>query len=331
MQRDLVRRGPIVTARPPPVPLPCTNRSGVVYLPMQNDSYHNLFNHLYDGLYFVDRDRRITFWNRAAEEITGHRSEDVLHFRCRDNILNHVDAQGNSLCLTACPLTKAMEGDTISEDEIFLHHKNGHRIPVSVRAIPLKDEEGRITGAAEMFTEITPKQALETRVRELEKLALLDGLTQLSNRRHLEMELAARLQEVQRYDLSVGILFFDIDRFKRINDTYGHEQGDHVLRGLARTLLSIARPFDVYGRYGGEEFVGIIRNVDLEGLEVVAERVRKMVAHTSYRFDQKIEHVTVSVGATLLRSDDTVPGALERADHLMYQSKQDGRNRTTTG
>ncbi|MFQ6613749.1 MAG: diguanylate cyclase [Fidelibacterota bacterium] len=298
---------------------------------MKDTNYQSVLNHLYDGVYFVDKNRKITYWNQSAEKITGYTSGEVTHSFCHDNILNHVDADGNSLCLNACPLQKTIEDGEMREADIFLHHKNGHRVPVSIRVIPLTDTQGRIIGGAEMFTETSSRDVLEARIHELEKLALLDGLTQLSNRTHIVSELEARMHEIQRYELSVGVLFLDIDHFKRFNDTYGHLAGDEVLRGVSRTLNAIARPFDLYGRYGGEEFVGIIRNVNKKTLTIVGERVRKMIARTTHSFQDVTERVTVSVGGTLVRKKDTVKGVIDRADQLMYQSKLAGRNRFTFG
>ncbi|NOZ75861.1 MAG: sensor domain-containing diguanylate cyclase [FCB group bacterium] len=296
-----------------------------------DSNYQSILNHLYDGVYFVDKNRKITYWNQSAEKITGYKASEVTNSFCHDNILNHVDANGTALCQSACPLQKTIEDGEMREADIFLHHKNGHRIPVSIRVIPLTNAKGDIIGGAEMFTETSSRDALEARIHELEKLALLDGLTQLSNRTHILSELEARMHEIRRYDLSVGVLFFDIDNFKRFNDTYGHAAGDEVLRGVARTLNAIARPFDLYGRYGGEEFVSIIRNVNKKTLNIVGERVRKMIAQTTHSFNDITESVTVSVGGTLVRKDDTVKGVIARADRLMYQSKLDGRNRFTMG
>jgi len=296
---------------------------------LQNINLEALLESLHDGVYFTDLERRITFWNRSAEKITGFCADDVVGSCCYDNILVHVDRDGNSLCLGHCPLAATMADGVSREAEVYLHHKAGHRVPVSVRVSPMRDDRGAIVGGVELFSDISGKYALELRTRELESLAMFDALTGLSNRAHLQAELDARLQERDRYRLSFGLVFLDVDRFKDFNDRYGHEIGDRVLQTVAETLRQTARPFDLFGRWGGEEFVGIIRNIDAPGLRAIADRVRRLIEGSTIAVPGGRERVTVSVGATLVRPDDGTAGLVNRADSLMYLSKKLGRNRET--
>ncbi len=294
-------------------------------------NYEDLLENLADGIYFVDCQRRITRWNRAAERITGYRAAEVIGSCCADNILVHIDDSGQVLCETHCPLTACLEDNQPHEVEVYLHHKDGHRVPVLVRALPLRDRSGEIIGVAELFTDTSDKAANSQRIKELERLALLDHLTQLANRHYIEAELRARFEEMARYGLSFGLLFMDIDHFKRFNDTFGHDAGDQALKNVAKTLQSAARPFDLVGRWGGEEFICIIRNVDEKGLEIVGQRCLALVEKTYVPLQHQLENITVSLGATLARADDCSESLLKRADHLMYCSKKSGRNRMTLG
>lgn len=290
-----------------------------------------LLANIRDGVYFTDTERRILYWNKGAEQITGYKAEEVLGRQCWDNIMMHVDRQGKSMCADSCPLMQTLQDHAPRESEIFLKHKQGHRIPVLVRAAPLTDSLGRVVGAAEFFTDISSQATMQERVRELELLALLDPLTQLPNRNHIEPELEARFQEMRRMDLQFGLLFLDIDHFKRINDTYGHTVGDQVLQVVARTLKAAVRPYDMVGRWGGEEFVGIIRSVGQERLEEIGDRLRELIGNSSLPYQSRILQVTVSIGATLACREDTIESLVKRADALMYTSKQRGRNRMTIG
>jgi len=155
---------------------------------LEKDSYERIIENLYDGLYFVDRDRVITYWNKGAERISGFTADEVVGKSCADNILTHVDSQGNSLCTGMCPLAATIADGTLREAELFMHHKDGHRIPVSVRFSTLTDRDGIIIGGVEVFTDISNQEATKLRVKELEKLALLDNLTQLANRNYIERE-----------------------------------------------------------------------------------------------------------------------------------------------
>lgn len=298
---------------------------------LDKNSYSRILDDLHEGLYLVDRDRVIQYWNKAAERISGFKADEVVGKSCSENILTHVDGEGCSLCLGECPLAMSIADGDARETEVFLHHKDGHRVPVSVRVSPLKDPEGEIIGGVELFSDISSEKAIELRIKELEGMALLDNLTRLANRNYLEKELTIRFEEHKRMGIPFGVLFMDIDHFKKFNDTYGHDVGDLVLKFVASTLVKNLRPFDVVGRWGGEEFIGIMRNVTGQTLEQLGDRLRVLV-DDSYlmRQDDKLK-VTLSIGATVTRNDDTVDSLIKRADTLLYKSKTAGRNRLTLG
>lgn len=294
-------------------------------------SYESIIENLHDGLYFVDRNRVITYWNKAAEQISGFSADEVVGRSCSDNILTHVDGSGRSLCFGMCPLAQSIADGKFREAEVYLHHKDGHRIPVSVRVSVLRDKEGRIIGGIELFTDISNRKVNALRLQELENLALLDNLTQLANRNYIERELLSRFAEKKRFQLPFGVLFMDIDRFKQVNDRYGHDAGDEVLRFVAKTFLAGSRPFDLYGRWGGEEFLAIIHNISPQDLEQLGNRLRLLVGQSYITYDRARLQVTISLGATLVQDDDTMESLLKRADTLMYRSKAAGRNCLTIG
>lgn len=293
--------------------------------------YKDLIENISDGLYLVNPDRQIIYWNRVAERITGYTAAEVLGRRCRDSILVHVDKDGRSLCRGSCPIDGTMQDGQYRDAEVYLHHKDGHRVPVWIRAAPLRDTTGKIIGGAELFTDLSAGNALTDKLQELERLSFLDNLTQLANRRFVEMELDGRIAEKNRYGVSFGLVFMDIDHFKRVNDTHGHDVGDRVLKTVARTFVNTARPSDLMGRWGGEEFIGILGRVDDDGLRAAAERIRSLIEKSPIRENDLTLAVTVSIGATLARSVDSPGSIVKRADELLYQSKSNGRNRCTIG
>ena len=298
---------------------------------LDNVQLADVLENLHDGLYFTDTHRVITFWNHAAERITGYTAAEVLGRSCAANILVHVDTDGRSLCRGLCPLAMTMADSVGREAEVFLRHKDGHRVPVLVRTGPLKDRQGQVVGGIELFTDLSNILANNSRVRELEQLALLDNLTQLANRPYLLREIEARFEEMRRYGIPFGLLFMDIDFFKRFNDTYGHDVGDAVLKLVANTFVANSRAFDVYGRWGGEEFVGVIRSIDAEDLAALGNRMRVLVNQSFLMHDEARLGVSISLGATVAHPDDTAASLIKRADQLLYQSKKEGRNRLTLG
>ncbi|MCP3926815.1 MAG: sensor domain-containing diguanylate cyclase [Desulfobacterales bacterium] len=298
---------------------------------LEKGSYERVIENLYDGLYFVNLDGIITYWNKAAEQISGFTASEVIGKSCSDNIITHVDGDGNKLCDGMCPLQTTIDDGKSREAELYIHHKDGHRIPVSVRVSTLTDNDGKVIGGIELFTDISNQSANELRVKELEKLALLDSLTQLANRNYIEREIQSRLDEKKRLNVPFGIFFIDIDNFKNFNDTYGHSVGDDVLKFIAKTFAVNTRPFDLYGRWGGEEFIGIIRNIKGQDLESLGNRLLLLVENSYIMHENEKLNVTISIGATLVNEDDTIFSLVKRADTLLYKSKKAGKNCLTYG
>lgn len=292
--------------------------------------YQRLIDHVRDGIYFLDTQRRISYWNKGAERITGYTAEDVLGFSCADNILVHVAADGSHLCVGLCPVMASLGEGTPQDADIFLHHKDGHRVPVHVHIEPLYDASGRIAGVVETFVDTSERNALLQQVEELRQIAFLDELTKLANRRLVESTLQARLAELRRYQWPFGVLMLDIDHFKVVNDTYGHAIGDNVLQMVSQTLAHTARPFDLVGRWGGEEFLAIVSNVTAEELPAIAERMRHLIAASFITVDGQPLRVTASFGATLAVAADTTDTLIARCDALLYTSKMNGRNCVST-
>jgi len=293
--------------------------------------YKDLIHNLYDGVYFVDRQRKIIYWNEGAEKLTGYSADEVVGLHCHDNLLAHVTTSGEAMCTSLCPLAHTMMDGQPREQDAFLRHQEGHRVPVRVRTQPIAGPGGEIIGAVEIFSDNSPAVQAKQRIESLEKLAMLDALTHLANRRFLESSLNSRLEELRRQKWQSGLLFMDIDNFKSINDTWGHEIGDRVLTMVAKTISAHIRVFDVCGRWGGEEFIVLVTNTDEATLRVIAERQRQLVASSTLTHEEGVLRVTVSVGATMIRAEDTVETVVARADKLMYDSKRAGKNRTTFG
>jgi len=290
--------------------------------------YKTLLDNLYDGVYFVDDHRTIKYWNKGAERITGYTAAEVLGKSCSDNILLHVDRDGNSMCSDICPLLSTLSDGKDRNAEVFLHHKDGHRVPITMHVAPIRDEQGSTVGGVEIFTDNTPVATALERLAELERLAYVDELTGLANRRYAEITLRSRMEELQRYGWRFGVLFIDIDRFKDTNDEYGHDLGDEVLKTVAKTLQNSVRAFDVVSRWGGEEYVVVIAHVAGNELTTTANRCRLLVERSNIPAVPSLR-VTISLGATIARRDDTVDSLIKRVDKLMYKSKQAGRNRLT--
>lgn len=195
--------------------------------------------------------------------------------------------------------------------------------------------EGRIQPMSTLFDgeravvwvarNITARSELEA---ELRRMSETDPLTGVYNRRKLMEELRRRVAEFRRYGQPSTLILFDVDHFKRVNDTFGHAAGDDVLRDITVTCGQQLRDVDVLARIGGEEFAVLLTNTTLETGQRVAERLRLSIATEVMKHYQAPVPVTISAGVTALQgSDESLDAVLKRCDEALYQAKRDGRNR----
>jgi diguanylate cyclase (GGDEF)-like protein len=163
---------------------------------------------------------------------------------------------------------------------------------------------------------------------EIYRLMTVDALTQAYNRRYFNEALEREFNRARRYGRGLSLIAFDIDHFKRVNDTYGHLTGDNLLRQIAAAVKPRLRREDVFARTGGEEFGVLLPEVGLEGARVTAEKVRHIVEGTPLKHEQEVVECTVSVGvATLGAAEASGEELYKRADQRLYEAKQGGRNR----
>jgi len=296
------------------------------------NSYKLWLDNLFDAAYVVDRDRIIIYWNKAAEELTGYSEEEVVGKSCSDDILRHVDFYGVDLCQNGCPLHKTMCDGRKREAVIFLHHKQGHRVPVHVRIAPIRNQNGEIIASIEIFSNYSKTLHMIKELKRHKKESMLDPLLHIGNRRYAETMFQARQLESKVTGSLFGVIFFDIDKFKAINDTYGHAMGDKVLLMVTRTVANLLEPFDIFARWGGDEFIIYLPNIHTgEDLRSIAGRIKNFVQSSFITLDDTKLSVTLSLGATLVNAEDTIESVIERTDLLMYMSKSKGGNEYTIG
>lgn len=175
------------------------------------------------------------------------------------------------------------------------------------------------------------QEALKSNYQESVSLAVTDGLTKLYNRHYLDTHLKNLLKQAVETGRPLAMLIMDMDHFKQVNDTYGHDVGDEVLRQLAALIVQTIRSADLAARYGGEEFVILMPETDAARAYEGAERIRKIVETTPFKVSHDVGAInkTISIGVSWLEQGDTPESLLKRADNALYQSKNSGRNKVT--
>jgi diguanylate cyclase (GGDEF)-like protein/PAS domain S-box-containing protein len=299
---------------------------------MHEEILSSVLESMDEGVYLVDRERRITYWNDAATRITGYSQKQVIGLKCSDNILRHIDSKGKELCVDGCPLEACMKDGRRRMMEVFLHHADGHRVPVLVRAIPIPADASNPSVCIEIFSDRSERSSLISELKERRKESLTDQLTGLGNRRYadsiLDRAFVNRLPDEEPF----GIFMIDIDHFKNINDEYGHQSGDRILRMVAWTLTNALRRIDSASRWGGEEFLVMAPGIEQNELVEMGERLRVLISSCWISLgDGRKVSVTVSVGGAMARATDTAASIITRADERLYMCKAAGRNRCDIG
>lgn len=271
------------------------------------------------GVYAVDDLRRVTYWNPAATRITGYPAEEVLGRPCDAGLLEHVDDRGNPMCATGCPLRRALTDGREHTVRAWLHHRAGHLVPVRMTVAPVPGPDGSPAGAVVAFVDDSARLDVERRLEEAERLALLDPLTGLGNRRGMDAAVRRRFAEWHRHRRAFGLLMCDLDDFKRVNDTHGHDVGDVVLAVVGRSLEHAVRAGDEVFRLGGDEYAVLTGPVGADELERLAYRLVMVAAAGRYPADLR---VTLSVGAAMVRDPDDVADLLRRADRRLLAAKR---------
>lgn len=195
------------------------------------------------------------------------------------------------------------------------------------RVAPVKGEQGTLIAVTWSVINITEKKLLELQLKEA---AQTDPLTGLFNRRFLTTSFHKEFANFKRYNTPLCCILLDIDHFKSINDSYGHDIGDLVLKNLAETISSLLREGDIFARYGGEEFMVLLPNTELNSAFHIAQRLRERIAETKIRLDEEDITYTISLGVTKTEDRDvSIEEIIKRSDQALYKSKSDGRNRVT--
>jgi len=283
--------------------------------------YRKILDNVITGVYFVDTERKINFWNKGAERVSGYSESEVIGKSCRENILMHIDKTGKLLCNDGCPLQASMDDGKERSIEIFMKHKDGHRVPVMVHSLPLKDENGNITGAVEIFDDISPYLKLQKQIAELNTEAYVDPLTTVGSRRFIDNILEHWWHKVVHEGYKFGIIYIDLNDLKLLNDQFGHEIGDKALNRLAITLKNSIRDGDYIGRWGGDEFLILLELDSTEKIEIVEGKLNAMLQASSIKVKSQKIKLTASFGFALSSEAESIDELIRLADQRMYEDK----------
>ena len=297
--------------------------------------------------FVIDENHIVTHWNRACEVVTGTAAAEIVGTRNQwrafypekrpvlaDLVLDGAfEGEIERFYCGKYRRSELIDGAYEAED-YFPNFGDGGRW-LYFTAAPVRDCAGRIIGAIETLQDFTERRRAEAALKESEEryrmLSITDSRTKLFNSRHLYERLDAEIARSLRYGSSLTLMLLNVDDFKRFNDTYGHLAGDGVLLALADMIRACLRRSDSAYRFGGEEFVVLLPETELDEARVVAERMRAGFARLSHepKPGARVKS-SVSVGVTCFRADESASDCIRRADKAMYAAKQKGKNCVVT-
>ena len=306
--------------------------SGVIYvtdlskeaLRQSEERSHLLLHSAGEGLFGVEVTGQVTFVNPAALRMLGFAAEELLG-QSVHAVIHHSHEDGSNYPEEDCPMyasyTQAVEKHVINE---VLWRKDGSSFPVEYSSTPITKGD-TVMGAVVTFRDVTDRKQAEEKIQQM---AYHDSLTGLPNRKLFSDRLGIALAQAQRNQKGVALIMLDLDNFKDVNDTLGHDVGDLLLKATAERLSAALRESDTVARFGGDEFALILS--DLKGIEDALQVAQKIVDGFRKPFLIDIHQliVTTSIGIAVYPNDGTDEGILlKNADQAMYQAKQTGRDR----
>jgi diguanylate cyclase (GGDEF)-like protein/PAS domain S-box-containing protein len=274
-----------------------------------------------EGVYGVDKDGRITFMNPAAQKVLGvHDVKSLLGVNAYEYFHYNKQDTGRDLLKEAY-----FSGEQLKGWETQFRHKSGKEIPVDCTLYALS-VNGKQQGSVIAFRDISERKMMEEKLRWQ---ATHDHLTGLYNRRYFESYLEKEISSVSRTGIMSALVYLDLDRFKYVNDTAGHEVGDQLLVDLSQEVSKHLRRHDVAARIGGDEFAIILKNVDETVAVSIADEIRTSLSNLRVHHDDKAYHVNASFGVAMMDTPDATAGdVMANADIACHISKRLGRNQT---
>jgi diguanylate cyclase (GGDEF)-like protein/PAS domain S-box-containing protein len=306
------------------------NNSMALEIELLKVELDQIFNGSADGMWVIDTDYRFQRINQVMAKLLDGSPGEMLGRTCHD--LLQCGHKGSE----KCPMYHLLRGESRCERDTHLDLPSGHSIPVIKTATPFVGIDGDVIGILVTVKDITERHRashqLEQANRKLQRLATIDGLTQVSNRRQFDHQLKTEWRRMHREGTALSLVLCDIDYFKRYNDSLGHQEGDTCLKKVAQALNGgVRRAADLVARYGGEEFVVLLPNTPGEGARIVAENLRSTIQELNLAHpDSPVsEHVTLSMGISSAspNSNFSSEELVTRADKAMYQAKSQGRDR----
>lgn len=284
-----------------------------------------LIDNMHDGVVFVDSQSLIVLWNTGVERLTGVSMNAACGRTFLPNLLDMRNSLGERIPNEECPVGHAISTGVQWLGRVTIMGRQGMPVAVDLHGIPVRASDGSTHGATVLLHDVSSETSLEEKCQALHAQVAKDPMTQVANRAEFDRMLNNFVAAHQESNLPCSLIMCDIDHFKSINDTFGHQMGDEAIITFASLLKSMCRSGDLVARYGGEEFAILCADCTNAAAARKAEEIRKSMADIKHS-SLGNRSITVSFGVTVLQAGDTPETMLRRADRALLQAKDQGRN-----
>jgi diguanylate cyclase (GGDEF)-like protein/PAS domain S-box-containing protein len=279
------------------------------------------------GVYLVGRDGKILFWNYGAERITGHLRQDVVGHACREDFLGNSEGTDNQVSAASAALDAVLKDGKSTESQVSFRHKAGHLVPVRLRAIAMRDQQGAIIGVAECFDELVDMAEWNRRHNKLAEYGCLDAASGVLTHKMVEARLRECLATYAAQPVPFCIICIAFDHLEDVRARYGAGAISAVLRVAGQTLENSLRPTDYLGRWQENEFLAIVVECNRQELPRVGERLGRTISRAKIKWWGDSLPVTIAMGATTVKPADTPAEMMRRAEGALCDSISLGGNR----
>lgn len=284
-----------------------------------------LIEAMHDGVMFVDAQLRIQLWSKGAERMTGVSAGAAQGRIFTPDLLDMCNVDGRRIVNDACPVAQAVKTSSQIRQRLQLLGRQGRHVAVDLHAVPVATDGGALQGATVMLHDAQPEASLEEKCEALHAEVTKDPMTKVANRAEFDRMQALFIEAHEQAGMPCSLIMVDIDHFKSINDTYGHQAGDEAIITVANLLQSMCRSGDLVARYGGEEFAVLCADCGNANAAARAEQIRRKLADLP-QSSLGNKRITASFGVTELQAGDNPESMLRRSDRALLMAKEQGRN-----
>lgn len=286
-----------------------------------SEIYRSILESLPTGVCMVDLQKRILLWSDGAERITGHLRHEVIGRSCIAEPLLHCNQPGCEFCSEQCPLARAMKTSQTAESNGVLHHKSGYEVPVRLRAVPVRSQNGSLIGAVEVFEDLQ-SSAIAGHCLSVQSTDFMDPVTGTASRATAERYLYRAFAMYRQSQVPFGVLLIRVEKLTNFRANLGAEAGSSFLRVVARTLEGVFSSADYIGRWTDDQFLVVLSGCQHEALPSLREHVRRTLAGEGIEWWGERHTLPVSVGEACVQPEDTPELLLDRAHKSLHAASE---------